>query len=192
MQQDTKIIDGYLFEDREEYGQALKEHDTVVYIRANTNMNEIKQLITIHNKLIEKKAFSTVIGFQFLHEMRQTIVTKEEALSQFLLPVPMIKKEVTKPRIQEKESKSQEKRYQMLYENLKGKRNQSKIINVFLLMILVAFLLISYHGNHASNQRVEEAVINRYSSWKEELTKKEEELKQWENELKLREERMQK
>ena len=56
------ILDGFVFSTRKDYERACKEKETIEYLVANSNMSDMKAVLKIYNKAVEKKSFQTVIG----------------------------------------------------------------------------------------------------------------------------------
>ena len=62
------ILDGFVFSTRKDYERACKEKETIEYLVANSNMSDMKAVLKIYNKAVEKKSFQTVIGLEFIEK----------------------------------------------------------------------------------------------------------------------------
>ena len=49
------ILDGFVFSTRKDYERACKEKETIEYLVANSNMSDMKAVLKIYNKAVEKK-----------------------------------------------------------------------------------------------------------------------------------------
>ena len=69
------ILDGFVFSTRKDYERACKEKETIEYLVANSNMSDMKAVLKIYNKAVEKKSFQTVIGLEFIENMRKRLLS---------------------------------------------------------------------------------------------------------------------
>lgn len=175
-------VDGFLFQTKEDYEKAVKEQESVKYIRANTDFTKFQMVYKLYHKLLEKNAFETIIGYTFLEELR-TILLERNLISEEKIPgIPIrVKERILHEPL--KHEKIIDNKYKQLYEDLKTKRFTSRIVNVFLVGIIMAMLVIFMNSTHATNERVEAEFENKYATWQQELEQKQDELDQREKEL---------
>ncbi|MCR5690668.1 MAG: hypothetical protein K6G62_00415, partial [Eubacterium sp.] len=64
------LTDKYDFESRESYERAKKEEHFVEELKRKTNLDDEKTALKVYNKLVSDKVFSTVVGYDFLAELR--------------------------------------------------------------------------------------------------------------------------
>ena len=53
----------------------MKEKETIGYIVANTNMSDMKAVLKVYNKALDKKSFQTVVGLEFVNNMRKKLIS---------------------------------------------------------------------------------------------------------------------
>lgn len=92
------ILDGFVFSTRKDYERACKEKETIEYLVANSNMSDMKAVLKIYNKAVEKKSFQTVIGLEFIENMRKRLLSSGIVKENQLAYVPVV------PRVKEKMS----------------------------------------------------------------------------------------
>lgn len=129
-------LHGYSFADFEEYREAKREAESVDYIRAKTDFNDLSLITKLYHKLIDRQTFRTVIGYEFLKELQNKIL--EGGISTLdSLPGINIRKQtsILQPKDDTKAQKSAEE-YRIKHRN-------SRIINVFLSLIIVAMIIIN-------------------------------------------------
>lgn len=90
------ILDGFVFSTRKDYERACKEKETIEYLVANSNMSDMKAVLKIYNKAVEKKSFQTVIGLEFIENMRKRLLSSGIVKENQLAYVPVV------PRVKEK------------------------------------------------------------------------------------------
>lgn len=175
------IISGYEFANREDYEKAKKEAESVMYIKAHTDMTDSQQVLKVYNKASDMKMFQTVMGYEFMHQMYTILVKKKVMEPQYLKTIPVRKqaKEQELPEDVESANRLSEQ-YRVLYEDSKEKRKRQKIIIVFLVLLIglmVAMVYLNY------NTYDENEVLDKYSTWEAELEEREAAVREKEQEL---------
>jgi hypothetical protein len=82
-------VDGYSFTDLQMYKEAKREAETVEYIRANTDLNDLSKTLKLYHKLVERKTLKSAVGIGFLKELQDRIL-KEGIVSKENLPCIII------------------------------------------------------------------------------------------------------
>ena len=183
------ILDGYRFNDSDSYEQARRELNKIAEIKAEKDETVLRE---IYDNLVESGEFSTPVGIGFLREAQRKLVKnpeqrktmkaipysavpgKEEGISGFSDDF----KEKDASGNDENTDKDEEKSDGSIFiiNNLKLKIRNYRIIIAFMaVMVLVPFGVVIYDKFFSANS-AQEALVNEYASWKEELTKKEQEL----------------
>ena len=186
------ILDGYRFNDSDSYEQARRELNKIAEIKAEKDLKDETVLREIYDNLVESCEFSTPVGIGFLREAQRKLVknpeqrktmkaipysavlSKEEGISGFSDDF----KEKDASEKDENTDKDEEKSDGSIFiiNNLKSKIRNYRIIIAFMaVMVLVPFGVVIYDKFFSANS-AQEALVNEYASWKEELTKKEQEL----------------
>jgi hypothetical protein len=171
-------VAGYVFTDAHSYKEAKREEETVEYIKANTDLNDLNKALKIYHKLVERKTLNTVIGYSFLYDLRSKIlkagiVTKEN------LPDIRIEKQDKEPRVYDNVlEKEREQRHIALMEDYKTKLRNSRIIGIFLAIIILTMVVIAVFSDRSMYSIYENQVIDKYESWQTELEDREKALEQ--------------
>lgn len=181
MNESGRIIQGFLFETQSEYEIALKEYEVVTYLKANTDFSNAKALYKLYEKLIEKESFQTVIGLQFLAEIREQIISRNDQFERILNPVKV--KSKVEPKGKKSLPKVDNEKYKLLYEDMKAKKNRAYLVSGFLVAIIAGMIIITFNSNHASTAKLETALQNKYASWQEELNEREQTIEEREKNL---------
>ncbi len=184
------ILDGYRFNDPDSYEQARRELNKIAEIKSEQDLKDETELRAVYDRLVESGEFTTPVGIGFLREAQKRLVKNPEqrktmkAIPYFGnvyekteaddLPKDSIQKESVNDETEGKETGSETN--PVLIKNFKLKLKNYRIIIAFMaVMILIPFGIVAYDKIFSSNAR-EQAMIDEYASWKEELTKKEQEL----------------
>src|SRR4051794_31176543 len=125
---EQKLVDGFLFSTSKEYGQGKSEYETISYLREKSDLSNPKIVLKLYNKLMDDDTFHTMVGYVFLKELQDIIIAaniiKEEELKKIYIPTNLSYDEETtiKPVNQ----------YQIKIKNLQTTLRNVRIINLFL------------------------------------------------------------
>lgn len=196
MAKDQFRIGEYSFLSREEYERARKEKETVAYLQANTSPNDHKALLKVYNRSVEKGSFRTVIGIQYLSELRKKLAVSGIVTEEALAPVP-IPSAASGKRTERPDTSLMEKqvaRYQEAYESARAGRIIKNVAILVLVAVIIAILLITYQSRYSVftyftnyKETMREELIDEYVDWETQLEQKEQELREKEEALENRE-----
>ena len=198
-------IGGYIFDDENKAKKAAKELKAVEYILGQIRDSDENAVLTVYKKLLNQRMFSTEIGMSFLSQLRQNLLDSEVFTPEDIPPVysleeppkdvtPEEKTEDTNSSSDEKVSKAKkekaDKKVVAKVTNDSSEIKRLKAINKVLLILCIALLLcvlgmfyVSTTINSPTILDYEEKLIDKYSSWEQDLTEREEAIKEKEQEL---------
>lgn len=170
---DNKIVDGYLFTDEKEAELALKELDTIKYLKEMNNMKNPKVMYQVYEKMVKQKLFVTPVGISYLKNIRKQLLLhyKKEDVP----PVPIIRPD-EKPDVSTINLRKNMLEYDDVGNNYKRKLRISIIVNIMLVIALAAMIWLVSTTKSAHILNYENTIINRYEQWEQELTEREEQL----------------
>lgn len=171
-------VSGYIFTNIQIYKEAKREAETVDYIRANTDLNDMNKVLKLYHKLVERKTLKTIIGYEFLKEIQEKIL-KEGIISRENLP--FIQVELESKQYQSYSNKfdhDMEQKNNSLAEEYRIRHRNSRIINVFLVIIIIIMFIMSFIRGLNSSQVDESSIIDKYSAWEEDLNAREKALEE--------------
>lgn len=173
MKENEYKVAGYSFSDEHEYKEAKREADTIEYIKANTDLNDLNKATKLYHKLIERKTLKTIVGYSFLKELQERIL-KEGLISKENLPNIMIEKDDKRLKILSNSLHlDQEKKHQEVVDNYRVKLRNLRIICFFLVAIIIAMIFISVFSDRSVFTNYENEILDKYSAWEEELDARE-------------------
>lgn len=167
------LVAGFLFNTNKEYSDAKDELEAVEYIKTNTDLSKPKLALKLYKKLTENRTFHTPVGYCFLKELQDTIkragVIAPEALENiYVLPHSgSATEEINVISLEH---------YKQLSETEHIKNRNSRIINIFLVLIILVMLAIAALSDKTIYSNFENEIINKYASWEEDLNKRQQQL----------------
>lgn len=178
MEQETLVVDGFVFPSYKEAQIALKEKKNIEVIKENTPLEDEDVCFELYSKLIERDMFKTVIGYHFLYELRQRLITEfgyeEKSLKMIIIPRKMEYDKAN--RISLLESK---------LERMTVVQTRLKIAIAAMAFMVVAMFVIAAVNPNAKYINAEHKVSDKYSAWQEELEQREQAVKDREAELNI-------
>jgi len=173
----TYTYQGFTFSSEAELTEAKKEAEVVAYIRSQADLGNVKTVLKLYNRLIEKGTLNTVLGVAFLKELRSRALESGTVAESSLRPLP----EPVKPEKQKVDKGlSKDRKLMELY---KERSKNLTIAVVALCLVIVALFAIRMFGTASPYADYKQEVLDEYAGWKEELTQKEERLHLWEESL---------
>ena len=190
-------IGGYIFEDENKAKKAAKELKTVEYILGQIKDADEKGVLTVYKKLLNQRLFSTEIGMSFLSQLRQNLVSSGAFTEADIPLVYSLDDSDVKSKENPASSVQSTKNEEKVDNKSKAKKEKAdksfvsgddhlkelkrlKLINRILLILCITLLLCvlgMFYVNSTINSptilNYEEKLIDKYSSWEQELTERE-------------------
>lgn len=179
-------IQNFQFESRQEYDQAKREAELIAKLRQEMDVSEPHNALKLYNRAVSEKRFSTVVGYQFLMELRETIIASELAAASALNDIPVRAGQRKRTDVMP-ERPGNDGKFQKLYEQQKRTGKKLKITVAALVILLAGFVFINfrfeysiftYFTNYKAN--MEEELIDKYEHWQSELEEREKQLEKQE------------
>ena len=176
-------LEGFEFQTEAAYKEAKKETEVIAYIRQRTDLNNAATVLQLYEKLIERGTFTTPVGIAFLKELRDAVLRVGLVEEKALKPLPEPAVEQVKAK---QPSKPLTKEQKLIQAYQKRCKNRAMVI-IALSGVIVALFCIRLFGDDSPLHNYEMEVVNKYASWADDLTQKEQELYDWENALREKE-----
>lgn len=173
----TYTYQGFTFTSEAQLTEAKKEAEAIAYIRSQADLSNVKTVVKLYNRLVEKGTMVTELGISFLKELRSRAMESGTVAESSLRPLP---EPVRKELLQTEKKPSKDRKLMEYYRE----RSKNLTIAVVILCLTIAVLIgIRLFGTASPFEDYEQKVLDEYAGWKEELTEKEKSLHQWEERL---------
>lgn len=173
-------VDGFLFSNAEDAQLALKEKKQVEYLKNHMDLSAPQNMLMIYEKANKERLFCTPIGISYLQEMRNKLLkagVSEEELSCIHLYANF------EPRLRAKTEPARQRIVQSKKEKLKRKFHLSVFVNLLLLAAVIAMFVITLNSSQPNILNYERALQDRYAAWEQELTERENVIREKERKL---------
>ncbi len=135
-----------------------KELKGIEYIRQTNNLNDIKTVLALYNKLMEKEIFQTSVGIEFMEGLRKSLIDSKEIQNHDIYGY-----QTEQPK---EEKNTKENKYKYKYYN-------SLIINIILFVALLIGFYITTNSKNINILNYENKLLDKYSAWEAELKERE-------------------
>lgn len=180
------IVDGFQFGTKNDVEVARNEQQKIKMLEARMDYANREQVYTIYNKAIENRVFQTPIGYAYLKKL-QDFLYGNPIEGKLIMSIPLYmhygntvreNPEQVKPRIKLTREKK---------EPIIVKLQISVFLNVFLVILIGAMFFVTLTADNPNMINYENALVNKYSKWEEQLKEREALVREKEKELDLSE-----
>lgn len=197
--QETYEAGGFVFRAKKEAELAQREIEGTKYLRQKLDMENPNAVFSIYQNLIEQDLFETPVGYCFLKELRDYLLMIPAISNEEVLAIPIRypqteeeekkqkkeqkKEEQRKERQREKEKAKNKKEQKKEGKNYKGRCQFFMVTSLILLISVVSMLLLAATSDNVNILNYENKLIDKYSSWEQELEEREQAVKEQEQAL---------
>ena len=171
------IVGGYYFGSFDDARLAEKEIKNAKYLEERTQSMNVKQMKAVYDKMIDEKMFSTPVGWEYLKFLKERLV--ENGISEEdIRPIPLYcnfisqKRDILAPKddhIAKRSIRPSKKRER----GIKDALRTSVLLNVILFVLVIAMFIITLKSDNPNILNYKQAITNEYSAWEQELTDRE-------------------
>lgn len=172
------IVDGFLFFSPEDASAAREELKKAKYLKRHLDYQSAETVRELYRKALEDRTFQTPVGLAFVNELRERLI--EEGIEEFdIEPIPVYY-DVTLNKMREVETKDKEK--EKIPEKGANRLRASVVLNVILGLLVAGMFYVAMTGNNPNILNYENAILNKYAAWEQELTAREQAVREKEQE----------
>ena len=197
--QETYEAGGFVFRTKKEAELAQREIEGTKYLRQKLDMENPNAVFSIYQNLIEQDLFETPVGYCFLKELRDYLLMIPAISNEEVLAIPIRypqteeeekkqkkeqkKEEQRKERLREKEKAKNKKEQKKEGKNYKGRCQFFMVTSLILLISVVSMMLLAATSDNVNILNYENKLIDKSSSWEQELEEREQAVKEQEQAL---------
>lgn len=178
-------VEHFCFTDKGTYERAVKEQKVIEAMRDRYDLSSGKTAYRLYQKAVEEKAFTTVVGYTFLKELRSTALKTKAVKEKELSDIPVKAGADVRASESVPPQKRRPDKYRNLYEGQRLLNRRLKIVVMALLVLVIAFVVIDLRSEYSVftyftdyKSKMEEELIDKYENWESELKAREDALNQ--------------
>ncbi len=173
-------VAGYCFASIEDAKQAQKEEKEASYFESKLRGKEVQNILAAYDNILDEKVFKTPVGWEYLKRLQDKI--REMGMEEdYIRPIPMYISYVH----DEGEQFNTRQRVQPIQKKEDGasKLRLSVFFNILLAIMVAVMFMIAVSSENPNILNYETTIINKYASWSQELTERENKVREKEAEL---------
>ncbi len=186
-------INGYDFQNEEDVDIAREELNKIQYI-SDKLKDDPESILAVYNKMLDGKIFISPIGMEYLRSLQGYLLRSPEIDDSQVRDVPVLisyqdalhYKDLEEALAQAKQQtppKKQQQEPETPSAKLKRRYKFSLITIVVLAVMVIAMFIIALNSNTPNIINYRTEIENEYADWAQQLSEKEEELRERENAL---------
>jgi hypothetical protein len=171
------VVSGFAFYSEKDAGLAEQERQKIAYLDKHIDHADMQSVLAIYKKALEDRVFRTPVGLELQGELR----AREEELGEEVPPIPLW---TSFANVRTKTSPARRRIQQMPEDG--GKKAGlclSVIMNIVMLVAIIAMFVITLNSDQPNILNYERNLQNKYASWEQELTQREQTVREKEREL---------
>ncbi|MDD6339138.1 MAG: hypothetical protein PUA49_01400 [Butyrivibrio sp.] len=180
------IVDGYQFTNQKDYDDAKNEKKGIKYLTAQIDWNDSNRVRQLYCDLCEQKIFRTPIGIDFMKKMRANLTKSAEGdkpLPYVCVPSVNAEEYEKAVKIETKKREDSIKEMNRANSKLRGKLKTAVFLNILLIVVIIFMFILANTSSNPNIINYERKIQDKYAKWAEELKDKENELRARENAL---------
>lgn len=177
-------VGGYRFYTDKDAQMAAAELKKIEYLEARIDYSRPDSILTVYEKTIHERIFKTPIGLQYLKSLRDYLLGREEIDPASVPEIPLY---ITfSGEIREKSNPARNRIKAMDgRDNGRSGFTISVILNILLVLAVITMFTVTLRSDNPNVLNYERVITDRYAQWEQELTEREDAVREKEKQLKL-------
>lgn len=174
-------VGGYRFYTEKDAQLAAEELKKIEYLEARIDYSRPDSILTVYEKTIHERIFRTPVGMQYLKKLRDYLLERPEIDPGRVPEIPLYQSfsGVIRERSNPAKNRIQTK------DGGKDGFKISVILNVLLILAVAAMFTITIRSDNPNILNYKRVITDKYAQWEQELTERENAVRERERELKL-------
>lgn len=179
-------VDGYLFLNSKDASIAELEEKKIKYLTERIDYSNPEAVLKIYQKAIHDRIFKTPVGIAYLKDMQAYLLKQDEIPKEEILSIPLYQnyggeiRESVSP-VGDAYKKKAEKKEQKQTSNYRI----SILLNILLVITVIAMFVITLNASQPNILNYKKVITNQYAQWEQELTQREQAVREKERELQI-------
>lgn len=182
--QASRNAEGFFFLNAEDAGMAVKEKKQIEYLESHLNYRNPEQVLTLYERMLRERIFKTPVGMIYLKHLQDFLLEQSGVEPARVPMIPVYAPCAAIPARRERSVRGREARPDT---GRKAKMRMSVILNVLLAIAVIAMFAVAVSSRQPNILNYRTAILNEYASWEQELSEREQIVREKERELKIAE-----
>lgn len=175
---------GFSFYTEKDAELAELERKKIDYLEERLDYTNPEKILQIYDRSIHDRIFKTPVGILYLKQMQSYLMKQKQITPERIAPIPLYQTFGGELRF-DKNPAGNRKKVSDKPEKKASALSISIVLNLLMAAAIVAMFVIALTADQPNILNYERALTNRYASWEQELTEREQLIREKERELKL-------
>ncbi len=178
--QAEKIVSGFAFYSEKDAALAEQERQKIAYLDKRIDRTELESVLAIYKKALEDRVFRTPVGLEYLRELQGELKERQDELGEEIPPIPLWTNFAD---IREKTAPARRRIRPAPKEDKNTTFRLSLIMNIVMIVAIIAMFVITLNSDQPNILNYERNLQDKYATWEQELTQREQTVREKEREL---------
>ncbi len=176
--------EGFVFYTEKDAELARQEQKKIQYLKAHMDGKNPESVLRLYEKAVEERVFKTPVGLVFLKEIQTYLIRNPKIDRERIPPIPLfvtyegeMRSHTSPARQRVQPSQKKKTRLQAL--------PVSVCLNIALAIAVIAMFVITLTSDQPNILNYERALTDRYAGWEQELTQREQKVREAESALQI-------
>lgn len=181
--QASRNAEGFFFLNAEDAGMAAKEKKQIEYLETHLDFGQPEQVLTLYERMLRERVFKTPVGVIYLKHLQEFLLEQPgiDPARVPMIPVYVPCSYVPQRRARPAHGASRPTEGASEAVGLRV----SVILNVLLAAAVIAMFVLALSSSHPNILNYRTAILNKYASWQQDLSEREQVIREKERELKI-------
>ena len=164
------VVSGFAFYSEKDARLAEQERQKIAYLDKRIDRTNLESVLVIYKKALDDRVFRTPVGLEYLRELQ----------GEEIPPIPLWTNFAD---TREKTSPARRRIKPAPEENKNTTFRLSLIMNIVMVIAIIAMFIITLNSDQPNVLNYERNLQNKYATWEQELTQREQTVREKEREL---------
>lgn len=183
-EREDKVVSGFAFYTEQDARLAEQERQKIAYLDKRIDHTDVNSVLAIYKKALEERVFRTPVGLEYLRELQGELKEHEALLDEEIPPITLWMNFDSEFR--EKYSPARRRIQPVSQEDEKREKaflRLSVVMNIVMIIAIIAMFVITLNSDQPNILNYEKNIQNKYATWEQELTQREQAVREKEREL---------
>lgn len=174
------VVSGFAFYSEKDARLAEQERQKIAYLDKRIDRTNLESVLVIYKKALDDRVFRTPVGLEYLRELQGELKAEQDLLGEEIPPIPLWTNFAD---TREKTSPARRRIKPAPEENKNTTFRLSLIMNIVMVIAIIAMFIITLNSDQPNVLNYERNLQNKYATWEQELTQREQTVRKKEREL---------
>ena len=174
------VVSGFAFYSEKDARLAEQERQKIAYLDKRIDRTNLESVLVIYKKALDDRVFRTPVGLEYLRELQGELKAEQDLLGEEIPPIPLWTNFAD---TREKTSPARRRIKPAPEENKNTTFRLSLIMNIVMVIAIIAMFIITLNSDQPNVLNYERNLQNKYATWEQELTQREQTVREKEREL---------